>query len=77
MQVKLATIVKGDPKAPFLIATTPRSCGGCYSIPKIAPLYPYIIMLRVKQGGIKYHFLNPGLPNHWGTFYSLGQWPSK
>ena len=38
--VKLATIVEGDPKAPFSIATTPRCRGGRYSIPRIAPLYP-------------------------------------
>ena len=53
-KVKLATIVEGDPKAPFSIATTPRCRGGRYSIPWIAPLYPwYLIMLSVKQGGIK------------------------
>ena len=37
-------------------------------------------MLSVNQGGIKYHFLslwyddlglNPGLPDHWWTLYSL------
>ena len=39
-KVKLATIVEGDPKAPFSIATTPRRRGGRYSIPRIAPLYP-------------------------------------
>ena len=37
---KLATIVEGDPKAPFSIATTPRCRGGRNSIPWIAPLYP-------------------------------------
>ena len=37
---KLATVVEGDPKAPFSIATTPRCRGGCYSFPWIAPLYP-------------------------------------
>ena len=37
---KFATIVEGDPKAPFSIATTPRCRGGRYSIPWIAPLYP-------------------------------------
>ena len=30
----------GDQKAPFSIATTLRSRGGCYFIPWIAPLYP-------------------------------------
>ena len=39
-KVKLATIVEGDLKAPFSIATTPRRRGGRYSIPWIAPLYP-------------------------------------
>ena len=33
--VVLATIVKGDPKAPFSIATTPRCRGGRYSLPRI------------------------------------------
>ena len=41
----LATVVKGDPKAPFVIATTVLLCdsycrGGRYSFPWIAPLYP-------------------------------------
>ena len=54
------TIVEGDLKAPFQIATTTRCRGGCYSFPWIAPLTlnPYLIMLSVKQGGIKYHFLS-------------------
>ena len=38
--VKLATVVEGDQKAPFSIATTPRCRGGLYSFPWIAPLYP-------------------------------------
>ena len=37
---KLATVVEGDQKAPFSIATTPRSSGGRYSFPWIALLYP-------------------------------------
>ena len=52
----LATLVKGDPKAPFSIATTLKYRGGSYSIPWNAPLYPYLIMMCVKQGTIKYHF---------------------
>ena len=36
----LATLVEGDPKIPFSIATTQRCRGGRYSIPWIAPLYP-------------------------------------
>ena len=39
-KVKLATVVEGDQKAPFSIATKPRCRGRCYSFPWIAPLYP-------------------------------------
>ena len=39
----LATIVEGDPKAPFSIAITPRYRGRCYSFHWIAPLYPWSI----------------------------------
>ena len=38
--VKLATLVEGDLKAPFSIATTPSCRGGRYSFPWIASLYP-------------------------------------
>ena len=38
-KVKLVTLVEGDPKAPFSLATTRRCWGGHYSIPWIAPLY--------------------------------------
>ena len=40
-KVKLETLVEGDLNVPFSIATTPRCWGGCYSIPWIAPLYPW------------------------------------
>ena len=73
-KVKLATIVEGKPKALFSIATTPRCRGGRYSFPVLLyfTLDPYLIMLSVNQGGIKYHFLslwglNPDLPGHWRT----------
>ena len=39
-KVKLVTVVEGDQKAPFSIATTPKCKGGRYSFPWIAPLYP-------------------------------------
>ena len=42
-EVLLVTIVKGDQKAPFSIATTLRCRGECYSFPWIAPLYPRYI----------------------------------
>ena len=57
--VMLATLVEGDLKAPFSIASTPRCRGGCNSIPQLLhfTLDTYLIMLSVKQSGIKYHFL--------------------
>ena len=39
-KVKSATVVEGDQKAPFSIATTPRCRGGLYSFLWIDPLYP-------------------------------------
>ena len=58
VKVKLATIVEGDPNAPFSISTTLRYRQGCYSFPRLLhfTLDPYLIMLSVKQGGIKNHF---------------------
>ena len=50
---KLATLVEGDLKAPFSIATTLRCRGGCYSIPWITPLYswslPYNAECKARQ----------------------------
>ena len=37
----LVTVVEGDPKIPFSIATTPRYRGRRYSFPWIAPLNPW------------------------------------
>ena len=56
-KVKLATIVEGDPKAPFSVATTPR-CAGATPFPGLLhfTLDPYLIMLSVKQGDIKNYF---------------------
>ena len=49
---KLVTVVEGNPKAPFSIATTP--------FPGLLhfTLDTYLILLSVKQGGIKYYFLS-------------------
>ena len=53
-------IVETNPKALFSIAITPRCRWGSYSFTWIAPLTLdlHYIMLSVKQGGIKYHFLS-------------------
>ena len=40
---KLATVVEGDQKAPFLTATTLRCRGGHYSFLWTAPLYPWYV----------------------------------
>ena len=56
------------------MAAFSRCRGGRYSFPGLLhiTLHAYFIMLSVKQGGIKYHFLslwynnlglNPGLPD--------------
>ena len=67
IKVKLATIVEGNPKAPFSIATTPMCRGGRYSFPGLLyfTLDPYLIMLSAKQGGIKYHFLSLWYDSTW------------
>ena len=41
--VKLATVVKGESKAPFSVATRTRCRGGRHSFPRIAPLYPWYV----------------------------------
>ena len=42
-KVNLATVVEGDQKAPFSVASTPRCRGGCYTFPGISPLYPWYV----------------------------------
>ena len=49
---KLATVLEGDLKAPFSIATAMRCRGGLHFT-----LDTNLIILSAKQGGIKYHFL--------------------
>ena len=52
------TIVDVEPKAPISIAITPRCRERRYCFPTIVPLTldSYLIMVSVKQGGIKYYF---------------------
>ena len=56
--VKLATVVEGNQKAPFSIATTSRCRGGNTPFPGLLlfTLHMYLISLSVKQGGTTYHF---------------------
>ena len=63
----LVSIVEGDPKAPFSLATTSRWRGGCHSFPGLLhfTLDPYLIMLCVKQGDIKYFFLSLWYDSTW------------
>ena len=67
----MATIVEGNPKAPFSIATTPMCRGRRYSFPGLLyfTLDPYLIMLSVKQGGIKYHFFESVWLDHFLSRY--------
>ena len=55
---RLVTRSREWPKGSFTKATIPRCRGGCNSFPCIARLIldPYIIMLSVKQRGVKCHF---------------------
>ena len=40
---ELATVVEGDQKATFSIATTPKCRGRPYSFPRVASLYPWYV----------------------------------
>ena len=63
----MVTLVNADPKAPFSIATTSRCREGWYSVPWIAPLYPWSLHYsdEAKQGGIKNHFLSLWYESTW------------
>ena len=52
------TVVGGDPKVSFSLAIKPRSWEDATPLPGLFhfTIDPYLIMLIVKQGGIKYHF---------------------
>ena len=59
-QVKLATLIQDDPKAHFSIATTLRYREDATPFPGLLyfTLDPYLVMLSVKQGVMKYHFFS-------------------
>ena len=58
----LVTVVVGNPKALFSIATTPRCSEGCNSFPWITLLHftldGYVKTLSVRQADTKYYFLS-------------------
>ena len=60
-KINLATEVTGNPNASFSIAITPR----CRGRALLLSLDPYLIVLSVKQGGIKYHFLSLWYDSTW------------
>ena len=57
-QVNLATLVEGEPKAPFSIILKQCIEEGTTPFPGLLyfTLDTYLTKLRVNQGGIKYHF---------------------
>ena len=83
-KIKLVTLVEGNQKAPFSIATTLRCRGGCYTFPWIPPLYPWYIPYIVECQTRRYQVpflkslvrrnlgLNPDLLDLWRTLYPLG-----
>ena len=80
-KVKLATLVEGDPKTPFSIATTLRCKGRRYSIAWIAPLYlwyaPYNAECKTRWHQVPFFEslvwldlgLKPGLTENWRTLF--------
>ena len=75
------TLVEGDPKALFSIATTPRCRGGHNSISWMAPLYPWslsynAVLSKLATSTIFNSLvwldlrLHPNFPEHWRRFCS-------
>ena len=56
-KVKLVTLLEGDPKAPFSIATTPRCRGGHYSIPWNVYVFKYKNVLTIQKNNFKKYSL--------------------
>ena len=83
--VKMVTVVEGDQKASFSIATTP-GCRrrralllslNCSTLPLICTAYCWVLSQEV-WSTIFWHDLrlNPDLPDHWWTLYPQDQWAS-
>ena len=58
--VKVVIVVEGEPKAPFSILLHRGVGEGATPFPGLlhSTLDPYLIMLSVKQGCLRYHFLS-------------------
>ena len=71
-----STLVEVNLKPPFLIAIALRYWGWCYFFPLIIPitLDLYLLMLSIKQRGIKYHFLSLWYESTWD--WTLVSWTS-
>ena len=65
--IHFKSLVEGDLKAPFSIATTPGVREGASPFPGLLhfTLDPYHVMLSVKKGGIKYHSLSLWYDSIW------------
>ena len=66
-KVKLVTVFEGDPKVPFSIASTPKCREGPTPFFVLLNLIidMYLILLSVKQGDIRYHFLSLWYDSTW------------
>ena len=71
------TVVEGNPKAPFSIATTPTTTfPGLLHFTLDSTLYCWVLSKKVSSTILKVWRdleLNPGLPNHLRTLYPLDQ----
>ena len=89
VKVKLGTVVEGNLKAPFSMATTPRCRGEYYSFPWIFPLYSWYVTYDAECQSREFEVpffesliwlvlgLNPGPPDHWRTLYSQDRYIYK
>ena len=85
IKVNLVTVVKGNMRAPFSIAKTPKSSRGRYSFPWISPLYPCYVLYNAEFWAKGHQVplfeslvwldqgLNLGLSNHWRTLSHFKQ----
>ena len=72
LELKLATLVVGDSKAPFSIATIQNDSGGSYSITLIAPLYTLSSPYQVPFFSLRYDTTSDWTPVSW----TIGKHPT-